>query len=741
MRSHERRRFSLRAALIAAAILIAGIPAAVLGFRLAYVGWSREISERAFSSQLVAERVASEYEQFLQLHLRITRILADSLGAHDLAHRPTIKKYIAQTVANYESIESIFLVDASGKSIYFDAPEKAQGGTGVGIDFSDRAWFKEISQARNAFVDKSVIIGRVMKKPILAARSAIVSPSGRFLGALAVALDLSYIQRVASRAKPGKSGKVVVATAQGIVIAHPEERFVTEQRNFSQAPIWRIVATQETGRVPFYKSRDGTDRAVGFATVPSVGWKVVVSKVLSEIHAGAFAQYEDAVLWTLLAFLAALGPVVYLKSVITRPIRSLTETTEQLSGGDLSARADSSSGPTELRQLAASFNQMAVSLAQREEEIIEVAAERRAAAACLQLAAIVKSSSDAIISKSLDGAIVSWNKAAEKMFGYRAEEAVGLSLTMITPPDRSSEVLALLKKAGRGEIIEDYETVRVRKDCSLVDVSLTIFPLLDASGKITGVSTIARDITERRQAEKLRADFTAMIVHDLRSPLNAVLGAASMMEEGALGPITGEQKRWLGKISDNARSMAALVNDFLDLSKIEAGRIDLARENVDLERLIARVFETYLVIAKNKDLSLKSCVSASLPSIKGDPRRLEQVFANLLSNAIKFTDKGGRIVVGATLSNGKGLKVWVTDTGIGIPDREVPHLFQKYRQLKPGSHMGNGTGLGLVICKTIVEAHGGKIWVESQEGQGTTFFFTLPLSSHAKGISPHGREE
>jgi signal transduction histidine kinase len=229
-------------------------------------------------------------------------------------------------------------------------------------------------------------------------------------------------------------------------------------------------------------------------------------------------------------------------------------------------------------------------------------------------------------------------------------------------------------------------------------------------------------------ANKQQADFAAMIAHDLRSPLTVVISAAAMMEDGFFGEVTENQKNWLLRIQTESQRLVELVNDFLDLSKIEAGRIEVEREPVDLGSLIARNIEVYVPLSLEKRISLESRGAPDLPSVQADPRRLDQVLANLISNAVKFTPEGGRIEVGASLRHDR-VEVYVKDTGVGIPSEELAGLFQKYRQTSSGKgSTQKGTGLGLVISKMIVEAHGGRIRVESEEGRGSTFFFYLPLS-------------
>jgi signal transduction histidine kinase len=237
-----------------------------------------------------------------------------------------------------------------------------------------------------------------------------------------------------------------------------------------------------------------------------------------------------------------------------------------------------------------------------------------------------------------------------------------------------------------------------------------------------------RQARELERANKLQADFSAMIAHDLRSPLMNITGVVEVMMDGMFGKVTEEQKKWLLRVQANSRSLIDLVSDFLDVSKLESGYVGISRELVDLAELIERGVENYRVLTLDKRISLTASIDSALPSVQADPRRLDQVLSNLISNAVKFTAEGGDIEVGAVLANEALVHVWVKDNGAGIAAEEIGEIFEKYRQggnVKRSAHAG--TGLGLVICKMIVEAHGGRIWAESREGKGSTFFFSLPL--------------
>jgi PAS domain S-box-containing protein len=241
---------------------------------------------------------------------------------------------------------------------------------------------------------------------------------------------------------------------------------------------------------------------------------------------------------------------------------------------------------------------------------------------------------------------------------------------------------------------------------------------------------IQRQARALEQANKQQADFTAMIAHDLRSPVSNIIGIAEMMHQGLFGPVSEEQKNWLNRMANNAKNLVELISDFLDVSKIESGRIELHRSSTNIFELASAIVGNYQPVAASKMIVLTCNGDASLPPIEADARRLDQVITNLLTNAIKFSNEGGKIELRVLAGRGGEIRVEVQDSGVGIPCAEVGKLFQKYRQADNTRALAHkGTGLGLVICKMIVEAHGGKIWLESEEGKGTTFYFTVPTTT------------
>jgi signal transduction histidine kinase/DNA-binding NarL/FixJ family response regulator len=306
--------------------------------------------------------------------------------------------------------------------------------------------------------------------------------------------------------------------------------------------------------------------------------------------------------------------------------------------------------------------------------------------------------------------------------GLRTFKKEGVQSFVQVPVRADGEVLGILQLATRtprrfkNEEVSLWETIG-----NHVGVAVQRAQLYEET---------KRQARELEKASKLQADFSAMIAHDLRSPLMNITGVTEVMLDGMFGPVTEEQKKWLLRVQANSHNLIDLVSDFLDLSKLESGYVNVSKQVISVTDLVRKSIESFQVVASNKKVRVAEAIDASLPSIFADPQRLEQVLNNLISNAIKFTGDGGEVKVGAALAETRGIRVWVQDSGEGIPTDEISELFQKYRQ---GGNANNsnhkGTGLGLVICKMIVEAHGGTIWVESEQGQGSIFSFSLPVEA------------
>ena len=357
----------------------------------------------------------------------------------------------------------------------------------------------------------------------------------------------------------------------------------------------------------------------------------------------------------------------------------------------------------------------------------EIQARARMEETLQQLAAIVESSDDAILATTLEGLILTWNPGAERLYGYTRDEVLGKHVSLLHPrPEQEAE---LMERISKGERVSQLETLKLTKDRREIDVSLTISPIFDRKGRMIGASRIARDITERKVLDRMKDEFVGTVSHELRTPLTAIKGFIELVLDGDAGSVPETQREFLEVAARNADRLGALINDILDVSRIESQQFEIRTEPTDLGAVLKEVATTFQVMAHNKGLTLRHDVP-SLPKIVGDASRLVQVFSNLVSNAVKYTPKG-EVVLQAVVAPG-GVEVVVQDSGIGMSKEELSQLFTKFfRGRSPVVTESGGTGLGLVIAKAIVEKHQGTIQVESQPGEGTRFRVLLPLASPA----------
>jgi PAS domain S-box-containing protein len=370
---------------------------------------------------------------------------------------------------------------------------------------------------------------------------------------------------------------------------------------------------------------------------------------------------------------------------------------------------------------------------------------RQTQRAAFQLAAIVESSDDAIVGKDLNGIVTSWNHGAEAMFGFPADEMIGASIRRLIPSDRQQEEDEVLTRIRAGLKVEHYETVRQRKDGSLIPVWLTVSPIRSTDGTIVGASKIARDISDRRRAEqerqrlleiardasRLKDEFLATLSHELRTPLNAIVGYLHLMRAGLL---TGEKyDRAMDALARSSASLTQIVEDVLDVSRIVSGKVRLEVQAVDLPLVIQQAVEIVRPAAEAKGVALHTMLDPAAPPVSGDPERIRQILWNLCSNAVKFTPRGGRVEVRLERVNSH-VEIAVSDTGKGISQDFLPHVFERFRQEDAGVGRNHGgLGLGLAISRHLVELQGGRISAESAgPGKGSTFVLEFPTRATAQ---------
>jgi PAS domain S-box-containing protein len=345
------------------------------------------------------------------------------------------------------------------------------------------------------------------------------------------------------------------------------------------------------------------------------------------------------------------------------------------------------------------------------------------------LASIVSSSDDAIIGKDLDGRIVSWNLAAERMYGYNAEEAIGQSVAMLLPPNRSDDFFKILERIRRGEKIEHYETVRRRRDGALLDVSLTVSPIYDESGRIIGASKIARDITALKAAElereRTRDLFVGILGHDLRNPLNTIVASLFTLERHAPEPL----RHIIPRISRSADRMTRLIDELLDFTRARLGAgIEITVRPSDLKEICSGVADEQEVQHPGR---IRFHAEGSFAG-KWDGDRIAQALSNLIGNALQHGSASDPVEISLARENGAA-RLEVVNRGNPIPNALLPTIFEPFRRgLSAGKSHPQGLGLGLFITREIVRAHGGTIQVASNE-KGTSFVIRLPFRDPSGG--------
>ena len=352
-----------------------------------------------------------------------------------------------------------------------------------------------------------------------------------------------------------------------------------------------------------------------------------------------------------------------------------------------------------------------------------------------QLASIIRHTTDAVYALSPDGMVQSWNPGAHLLYKYSAKEAVGSHISFIIPPDKISEIKYLMDKINKDESVVGYETKRLKKDGTVIDVSITVSPIKEASGIITGASTIARDITYKKQveaelrhyAEELALSneelyvFSYAASHDLQEPLRTIQSFVQLLNEKHKKKLSTEVDELIDSAEEGVTRMYRLITDFLMYSRV--GSQAAVIENVDCNTVLNDAIDNLKIAVKESKARIKNF---SLPEVKGNKVQITQIFQNLIGNAIKYKGEKKPVIEISAEKKGEFWQFAVKDNGIGIEEwfsERIFIVFQKLHDYKkyPGS------GIGLALCKRVVEKHGGKIWFESEVGKGTSFYFTLPV--------------
>ena len=599
---------------------------------------------------------------------------------------------------NFPFVERLFIADVGG-SLMADTPELP----GVrGTNFAHRDWYKGVTATRKPFV--SEVYQRTAKPQhhVIAQATPITNDRGDIIGILTLqvrtATFLAWIRSIDT----GAHGFLFIVDRYGKTVAHPQWAADTKIVDYAKLPPVREALQGRRGVETDINGGDEAEQVVAYQPIPGYGWAVI----FQQAQASAFALRDNSLSRLLMAYFfvgLATGCIVYL---ILRALNSRRR------------------GEQKFREL-------------------------------------VESAPDGLVMADTDGRIILVNAQVEQLFGYTRQELLGKPVELLMPsrfrPQHPGHREAFLHDAKPRSMAAGRELFGLRKDGGEFPIAVSLSPLQTEEG-MRVISSI-RDVTDRKrlgeqlrsknelleaqnhevqQANRLKSEFLANMSHELRTPLNAIIGFAQLMHDGKVGPIAADHQEYLGDILGSAKHLLQLINDVLDLAKVEAGKMEFSPEPVSLTKIIGEVRQVLQALSASKRLAVEVEVSPAVERLIIDPAKLKQILYNYLSNAIKFTPAEGRIKVHALAEGADNFRLEVEDTGIGIVADDIDKLFAEFCQLESATTKKHqGTGLGLALTKKIVQAQGGDVGVRSTPDQGSVFYAVLPrIAEPTKTIAP-----
>jgi PAS domain S-box-containing protein len=695
-----------------------------------------------------------------ELH-RLTAVL-QALTASSSLQRGDLKDFhdtLRRAKAQDPSWANIVLVDPAGKQLVNILRP-------YGAPLPDKpAWpdmFLPVVRDRRPTISPVVPYGPIIRVPTFAIDVPVMRGSElRYV--LTGVVDPESIRAVIHQQRVPPDAVVSILDARGNHVARSREH--AQWLGKPPSETLQALMTHGTEGAGLSRTLEGQETYAAFSRSPATGWSVAMGVSRATIDGPVRRSYLTVGLGLALSLALGLlasslaarsvsGPVEALRLAAQTVGRGEPPTIQVTGLPEVGEVADAlvSAHAAREKQLEAERAARAEAEAASRAKDELLAAQEREDVGARRLAAIVDSSDDAIISKTLEGVVTSWNPGAERMFGYSAAEAIGRHITLIIPTERRAEEDEVLARIRRGQKIDHFDTVRVTKDGRRIDISLTVSPMRSARGEIIGASKIARDITERRrlevereralaaeqaaraeaeQANRAKDEFLAMLGHELRNPLGAITAALRVVDLCGLADDRGVQARDI--ITRQMGSLVRLVDDLLDVGRLTTGKIALTRTPVDLATVVRRG----VAAVGNEGSAPRIEVLAAEPVwMDADETRLEQIVSNLLGNALKFTPSGGRILVEVSAVAGEAV-LRVEDTGMGIAPDLLPRIFDLFVQGETELHRPrSGLGIGLTLVRQLVDLHHGRIEAASGgPGRGSVFTVRFPLTAPPDAVA------
>lgn len=565
------------------------------------------------------------------------------------------------------------------------------------------------------------------------------------LGVLSAEVSLSKLFNAVADLKTGQDEYIYIIDEKNRIIAHPNLQLISKNAGDLKADIIKshqeidekFIKEQGSHPAELFTTNEGSSeqKVKVLAThqhIPSLFWAVVVEQPVDQAFA-ALTQVERFAIFLFIAgVVAAILISLYSSNSFTHPIKLLQEGAEILGRGQLDYQLKISTGD-EIEKLSQSFNNMAANLKaafsklQQDKNIIS--SERN------KLAVVLSGISDAVVAVDLQRKVILFNRAAEVLTGYKEEEIMGQEIDqMIRVFDKEGEINFATYCPINHDHHNRYEGVVFTKEGlkmlgkgnKEVYVNLLSGHISEGGDINLGCIITMNDVSKEKELERMKLDFVTMAVHELRTPLTNIKNYLSVLRNSVKDLLNPNQQKLLTRVDISSQELGGLVENLLSVSNIERSLITLHLESVEWPALVKQIVDLFNEIAKEKGINLQFIEPFSpIPNVMADKLRIPEVLSNLISNALNFTQKGGEVTVWISRENNL-VTTHIKDTGMGIPKDALPHLFTKFFRITGPLQAGSkGTGLGLYIAKSIIDMHKGKIWVESEEGKGSTFSFSL----------------
>jgi two-component system phosphate regulon sensor histidine kinase PhoR len=503
-------------------------------------------------------------------------------------------------------------------------------------------------------------------------------------------------------------GRVTIIAPDGTVFGESTQSHLNLQNHSNRPEVIQALASGEGSSIR-YSQTLGITMMYTAVSVVSNGKTLGLVRValpLQEVYANVASLQRILIITTLVATVLALLVATLIAGRITQPVRELTQSAWQLAAVQPDQQTISASSD-EISQLTQVFDLMSSRMSG---QIHELETERA------RLEAVLQKMTDGVLIVDSEGLVQLVNPAVEKMFSISLSPAVGRPLIEVVRHHQPAEMWQRCRASGETQRVEFDVGLRL----SLQGIATSLSPALPGSTLL-----LFQDLTRQRQIEQMRRDFISNVSHELRTPLAALKALTETLMGGALDD-PPEARRFLGQMEAEVDSLSLMVTELLELSRIESGRVPLNEVPSRPIDIIRPAVERLQLQADRGGLDLKIECREDLPVVMADASRVQQVLVNLLHNAIKFTSPGGKVTVSA-VHRDNWVQFAVSDTGIGIAPEDLPRIFERFYKVDR-SRASSGTGLGLAIARHLVEAHGGRIWAESEPGKGSTFYFIIPLA-------------